>query len=76
MLMKCKFKIRKCGNIDYISFETGAVDIPLFYHMNEKFHFVGNEGGCIFFQVNNKETHKLLRKTSKLHFIIENIYEM
>lgn len=74
--MKIKFKIKICGNTDYISFQTGT-DIPIYYNIKSFEHTVGEDDS--FYNVNlyleNKQIGKLLRKVSKLHFVIKDIHE-
>lgn len=74
--MKCKFKIRACGNPDYICFNTGT-DIPIYYNITTYNHFVGDEDAVdnVNLYLVNKQIGKLLRKISKLHFIIKDIRE-
>lgn len=74
--MKIKFKIRACGNRDYICFHTGT-DIPIFYNIKTDNHFVGEEDAVdnVNLYLENKQIGKLLRKVSKLHFVIKDIRE-
>lgn len=74
--MKIKFKIKICGNTDYICFHTGT-DIPIYYNITTYNHFVGDENADdnVNLYIENKQIGKLLRKVSKLHFVIKDIRE-
>jgi hypothetical protein len=70
--VKIKFKIKKYSNA--ISIETGT-HIPLFYDSKLNLHVIGTDGGDVYIRVDDKETPKLLRKISKLHYCVKDIYE-